>query len=328
MFGANSGIVQAGRYGVRFHRLAVRILQNVGASAVQYTNGTPGDRCCMATGLDTVTARLETVETNLGVVDELGERSDGIRPTTDTCTNGVGKASNPIKALLTGLRRNDPLKLSHQFRERVWPRSGTDEVVGVLNMGHPISHGLVHGILQRARAGFHCNDLGAQQLHASHIEGLTLGVDLAHIDPALHAHHRGHGRRRHAMLSNSRLCNETALAHLSSQQGLAQHIVDLVRTGVVQVLALQKDSHLMTGLLKDVLRKSRCLCKRRGASGVLPAQILQLSEKVRIGYRGLEGPRKLAKSSLESFWNESATETVEVSPSVGQVSCGHDRPFH
>jgi len=101
-----------------------------------------------------------------------------------------------------------------------------------------------------------------------------------------------------------------------------------VRTGVVQVLALQKDSHLMTGLLKDVLRKSRCLCKRRGASGVLPAQILQLSEKVRIGYRGLEGPRKLAKSSLESFWNESATETVEVSPSVGQVSCGHDRPFH
>ena len=43
------------------------------------------------------------------------------------------------------------------------------------------------------------------------------------------------------MLAGAGLGDDARLAHLTGQQGLAQHIVDLVRSGVVQVFSLEED---------------------------------------------------------------------------------------
>lgn len=81
--------------------------------------------------------------------------------------------------------------------------------------------------------------LGAQQLHTEHVQRLPVGVLFSHEDLALHVHEsccRGGGD---AVLSGAGLGNNSRLAHLLCQQHLSQHVVDLVGTGVVQILPFQ-----------------------------------------------------------------------------------------
>ena len=83
--------------------------------------------------------------------------------------------------------------------------------------------------------------LRAEQLHAEDVRLLPLDVDRAHVDDAVEAEQRAGRRRRDAMLARAGLGDDARLAHAPRQQDLAEHIVDLVRAGVVQLLALEVD---------------------------------------------------------------------------------------
>jgi hypothetical protein len=78
------------------------------------------------------------------------------------------------------------------------------QVVGGLDGGDPVAHGLVDRVLEGAAAVLDGDDLGAQQLHAGHVERLPLGVDLAHVDLALQAEQRRRGRGGDAVLARRR----------------------------------------------------------------------------------------------------------------------------
>ena len=121
------------------------------------------------------------------------------------------------------------------------PRHRADDVEGVVDIGDPVAQRLVHRILQGARAGLDRHHLGAQQAHAEDIGLLPLHVDLAHIDGAGQAEARGDRGGGDAMLAGAGLGDDAGLAHAPGQQDLAHAIVDLVRAGVVEVLALQID---------------------------------------------------------------------------------------
>ena len=106
---------------------------------------------------------------------------------------------------------------------------------------HPVAEGLVRGVAQGARAAAHRADLGAQQLHAEDVGPLPADVFLAHVDHAFQAEQctgRGGG---HAVLPGPGFGDHSPLAHPPRQQRLAERVVDLVRAGVVQVLAFQVD---------------------------------------------------------------------------------------
>ena len=90
-------------------------------------------------------------------------------------------------------------------------------------------------------AGMHRPHLGAQQLHAKHVRLLPLDVGGAHIDHARIAEARRHRGGRHAMLAGAGFGDDALLAHALGEQDLAETVVDLVRAGVVQVLALEID---------------------------------------------------------------------------------------
>ena len=87
-----------------------------------------------------------------------------------------------------------------------------------------------------------------KQLHAQHVEFLPRDVRGAHVDDALEAQQRADGGRGHAVLSGARLGHDARLAHPLREQGLAQGVVDLVRAGVGQVLALEIDARAAQGL--------------------------------------------------------------------------------
>ena len=71
-------------------------------------------------------------------------------------------------------------------------------------------------------------------LLAAHVLG-------AHVDDALEAEQRARGRGRDAVLAGAGLGDDARLAHAPGQQRLAERVVDLVRAGVEEVLALEPD---------------------------------------------------------------------------------------
>ena len=83
--------------------------------------------------------------------------------------------------------------------------------------------------------------LGAQHLHAEHVRLLPLDVDRAHVDDALEAEARAGGGGGDAVLAGARLGDDARLAHAPREQDLAHHVVDLVRAGVIELVALEID---------------------------------------------------------------------------------------
>ena len=82
---------------------------------------------------------------------------------------------------------------------------------------------------------------GAQELHTKDVERLALDIFLAHEDLTLHAEARRHRGGGHAMLSGAGLGDDAPLAHVPRQEDLAHGVVDLMRAGVTEILALEID---------------------------------------------------------------------------------------
>ena len=109
------------------------------------------------------------------------------------------------------------------------------------DIGHPVAQRLVHRVLERLRAGLDRHDLGAEHLHAKHVRLLPLDVDRTHIDDAFEAEARAQRRGGDAVHAGAGLGDDALLAHAPRQQDLAEHVVDLVRAGVIELLALEID---------------------------------------------------------------------------------------
>jgi siroheme synthase len=76
---------------------------------------------------------------------------------------------------------------------------------------------------------------------------------------------RADRRGRHAVLAGAGLGDHALLAHALREQRLADHVVDLVRAGVVQVFALQVDLRAAEHLAPAL----RVIDRRRPADEVL-----------------------------------------------------------
>ena len=156
-------------------------------------------------------------------------------------------------------------------REGVRAGDGAEQVVRAVDVGDPVAERLVDGVLQGAAAGLHGDDLGAEHPHPGDVERLALGVDLAHVDGAFEAEQRAGGGGGDAVLAGAGLGDDAGLAHAPGEQGLAQHVVDLVRAGVVEVLALEEDP----GAAR-VLGEPGHLGERAGPAGVVDQQVVEL----------------------------------------------------
>ena len=106
-------------------------------------------------------------------------------------------------------------------------------------MTAPVAYGLVCGVLKGLVTAVNRHNLGTEHTHALHVHCLTLHIKRAHINPAGHIHKGTYGCSGHSVLSCTGLGNDTGLAHTLGQQNLTDGVVDLVGTGVVQVLTLK-----------------------------------------------------------------------------------------
>src|SRR5215472_11060075 len=198
-----------------------------------------GQRRRVLPGLHTVPGGLAADETYARVREECVEQADRVRPPADTRDRRVRQPPGALEDLAARLHTYHALEIADHGRE--WMRSGdrAEDIVRGLDVGDPVTERLVDGVLEGAGAGGDRDHLGAEHLHPRHIERLTASVDIAHVDGAFQAEQRARGRGRHPVLARSRLRDNAWLAHPPGQQGLSEHVVDLVRAGVVQVLAFE-----------------------------------------------------------------------------------------
>ena len=109
--------------------------------------------------------------------------------------------------------------------------------------------------------------------HAEDVERLPLHVFRAHVDVAVEAEQRAGGRGRDAVLAGAGLRDDPALAHADGEQRLAERVVDLVRAGMREVLALEEDARAA-----ERVRQPPRFVERRRPADVVAQQLHQLAD--------------------------------------------------
>ena len=244
MLRPDAGIVEARADRKPFEDLPIQILQQIGPVAVQHPRTPPGQTGAMLHPvIDTLAARLDPDDVHRRIVKERMEQPHRVRPAANRRDQRVGQ---PPRTLLLGhlpanLAADDGLEIPHHRRVGMRPRHRADAIERIAHIGHPVAQGVVHRVLQRAATRGDRNDLGSQQLHPEHVRCLAFDVMRAHVDHAVQPELGAHRRRRHAVLPRPGFRDDPRLSHPAREDDLPQHVVDLVRAGVVQLVALHVD---------------------------------------------------------------------------------------
>ena len=153
----------------------------------------------------------------------------------------------------------------------------TDDVERVVHIGDPVAQRLVHRILKRVGTAGDRDDFGTEQLHAENIGLLPLDILSTHVNHARQAKARRNRSRGDAVLTGAGLGNDPRLAHPDRQQDLTDAIVDLVCTGVIELVALEP--HLRAA---ELLGQARGEIERARPSDVMFEQIVEFRLEGRI----------------------------------------------
>ena len=108
-----------------------------------------------------------------------------------------------------------------------------------MRVAAPVAYGLVGGVFERVVARKHGAHLGAEHLHALHVDVLALNVERPLVYHTGHVHQCAHRCHGHTVLPCACLGYDSLLPHLLRKEYLAHGIVYLVGPGVVQVFALK-----------------------------------------------------------------------------------------
>src|SRR5438045_3829646 len=132
-------------------------------------------------------AVLDADKLHIRITQELVKQSNGIRAAADTGKKMRRQTFFRGKDLLPRLAADHRLKIANHGRIRMRAKNGPEQIMGGPHVGDPVAHGLVDGVLQRAAAGIHGHDLGAEHAHTRDVQRLARHVLRAHVYDALEA---------------------------------------------------------------------------------------------------------------------------------------------
>ena len=245
------------------------------------------------------------------------KEADRVRAAADAGDQAVGQATLGLQHLRPRLLADHALEVAHHGRIGMRAGDGADAIIGVAHVGHPVAQGLVHRVLERARALLDGPHLRAQHLHAEHVGLLPLDVDRAHVDDAFEAESRASRRGRDAVLSGAGFGDDALFSHAAGKQDLADHVVDLVRAGVVELLALEIDlgaAEFFGQPLGEI--------ERARAPDIMLEQMIELGLERGIGLCLLIGLLELKDQRHQRFGHEPSAVNAEASALVGSSAIG------
>ena len=265
-------------------------------------------------------AGLDAAHLHRRVVEERVEQADGIRAAADAGEEQVGQAALLLQNLPAGLVANNSVEVADHDRIRMRAVGGAEDVVGAADVGHPVAHGLVDGFLERLLAGMHGHHVSAQHLHAVDVQLLPHAVHGSHVDHALEAEHRRDRGGRNAVLPGAGLGDDAGLAHALGDEGLAEGVIDLVRAGVQQVLALQVDFRAA-----EFLGEAFGEVERRGPADEFAQVVAEFALELRVLLRSEVFGLQLLERIPERLRDVTAAELPEPALVVGHGGRGELR---
>ncbi|MCY1389713.1 hypothetical protein D9M71_45150 [compost metagenome] len=301
--------------------LAIVVLQQERAVAVQHAWNAAVQAGRMLAGLDAITGRFNADDLDTLVVQERMEQAHGVGATANARHQAVRQATFLGLQLLAGFLADHGLEVTDHRRVRVRTGHGADQVEGAVDVGHPVTQGFVHCILERAGAGDHRDNLGAQQLHAENVGLLAFDVSGAHVDHAIQAETCSHGGSGHAVHAGAGLGDDALLAHALGQEDLADAVVDLVRAGVVQLFTLEVDLRAAAELGQTLGE-----VQRAWTSDVVALEVGQFFLECRIFLGQFIFTGQVEDQRHQGFGNVAATERAKQAVgirAVAQISLGH-----
>ena len=196
-----------------------------------------------------------------------------------------------------------------------------DDVVRVGRVTAPVADCLVRGVLQRHVARSDRAHFGAQHFHFLHIRVLTFYVGLAHVDDAPHVFQRADRSGSHTVLPCARFGDDTGFAHLLRDQNLSDRIVDLVRSGMVQVFAFEVDPAAVP------FGQAPCEIERGRATDIVAQQLIEFAaERFRL-HNGQVVVLQFFYASVKNFGNVSPAEPAVIAVFV-YLKCFHRFRFY
>ena len=270
----------------------------------------------MLAALDPRPTGLDTDQPDLLVADERLKDADGIGAAADTRHHRIREATCLLEELRPGFAPDHRLEVAHHRRIGMWAKGGAEQIIRV-RVGHPVPHRFVDRILQCAGARGDPADIGAQEPHAKDVGPLAPHIFDAHIDHAFQPEQRTDGCRRDAMLPRARLGDNAAFAHAPGEQPLPECVIDLVGTGVGEILAFEVDLGAATGGRKPIREGQGSGPPRIGA-----VQVVELRLERRVGNCGLVGVVQFKDRRHQRLRDEPPAVGAEAA-SAGQCWCLH-----
>ena len=298
---------------MRRRDLPAGVLQQVAQRPVQHP-GTPlAQRRRRAPAPEPLPRRLHPDQRDLPVAGEGVEHPHRVRAAAHARHNRRREPPLHLEDLAARLAPDHRLEVAHHAGERVRPHDRTDDAVGAGHVGHPVPERLVGGVLEGAGAGFDRPHLGAQQLHAVHVERPPLHVLGPHVDDALQVEERAGGGGGDAVLPGSRLGDDPGLAHPAGEERLADGVVDLVGAGVVEILALEVDGRDTGGRLE-----AAGAVEGGGAADVVRGEGVGLGQEGGVGERFLVRGREFVQRRDQRLGDVAAAVGAEASRPAGR----------
>jgi hypothetical protein len=316
VLGADGGVVESGTHRVGELDLAVVVGEEPGFGALEDAEFTALEAGGVALGDDSVASGFDADEADLGVIDKRVEESHGVGPAADAGDEKVGKAAFFLKNLLAGLEADDAVEVAHHHGKGVGSEGGAEDVVGVVDGGDPVAHGFVDGFLEGGLASGDGDDLGAHEAHAGNVEGLAFHVDCAHIDGAVHAEAGADGGGGDAVLAGTGFGDDAGFAEALGEEDLADGVVDLMRSGVEEVLALEVDfgaTEFFGPAFGEV--------EGGGPTAVVVEEVVEFGLEGGVGFGCFVGSAELIEWAHEGFGGEASAEFAEVTGCVWDCGC-------
>ena len=113
-----------------------------------------------------------------------------------------------------------------------------EKVVRRSHVGHPITHGLVDGVLQGATTGIDADHFCSEKPHSKNVQALAFHVLGAHINRACEAETSGDGSGGNAMLAGAGFRDDALFPHAHGEKALAESVIYFVSAGMKEIFAL------------------------------------------------------------------------------------------
>ena len=212
-------------------------------------------------------------------------------------TSESGRRPSRFSICSLGLAADDRLEIAHHLRIGMRAGDRADAVEGVLDIGHPVAQRLVHRVLQRARAG-----LGRERPRrpAASCGRRWASAARCRLRPCRRCIRRPKRAQAVAVATPCWPAPVSAMMRFLPMRRASRiwpmHVVDLVRAGVVQLVALEIDLGAA-----EMLGQALGEIERAGPADIMFEEAVELGLEARVGLGVLVGLLELAGSAASAF---------------------------